>query len=141
MSVRKGDQEQGKLQVIEASKVMTKYTYERVKDKTFPKADRWIMPKKIWDEVCDAHTKIVRANRLRIDVAEEAPERLRLQKEAFGHLDAADSLIDICHVTGVISDDRADYWSGLVSHTLELAQRWHKKDVKTAGSCHGLSVE
>ncbi|MBQ3345936.1 MAG: hypothetical protein IJG39_02465 [Synergistaceae bacterium] len=140
MAVRKGDQEQGRLQVIEASKVMTKYTYDRVRDKTFPKADRWIMPKGIWDEVLGAHTKIVRANALRIDIPEEAKERLLLQKEAIGHLDAADSLIDICHMNGVISDDRADYWSGLVTNTQSLAKSWHKKDRKTAGDCHGFYV-
>lgn len=140
MAVRKGDQEQGRLQVIEASKVMTKYTYDRIRDKTFPKADKWIMPKRIWDEVVSAHTKIIRANSLRIDIFDEAKERLLLQKEVIGHLDAADSLIDICHMNGVISDDRADYWSGLVTNTQSLAKAWNKKDRRTAGDCHGMSV-
>lgn len=140
MAVRKGDQQQGRLQVIEASKVMTKYTYDRVRDKTFPKADRWIMPKSIWNEVVSAHTKIIRANSLRIDIVGEADERLRLQKEVIGHLDAAASLIDICHMNGVISDDRADYWSGLVTNTQNLAKSWHKKDRKTAGDCQASFV-
>lgn len=51
MAVRKGDQDQGKLKVIDASKNLLRYTYERVKSKTFPKAERWLMPKSIWDQV------------------------------------------------------------------------------------------
>lgn len=55
MAVRKGDQDQGKLKVIDASKNLLRYTYERVKSKTFPKAERWLMPKSIWDQVSAAH--------------------------------------------------------------------------------------
>lgn len=40
MAVRKGDQDQGKLKVIDASKNLLRYTYERVKSKTFPKAEQ-----------------------------------------------------------------------------------------------------
>ena len=100
MSVRKGDQAKGKLRVIVASQELVKYTYDCVRGKTFPKADRWIMPKSIWDEISSAHTKIVRANQLRTDEKEEAMLRLRLQKEAIGHLDAAASLIDLANVSG-----------------------------------------
>ena len=132
MAVRKGDQEQGKLQVIEASKNMLRYTYDRVRDKTFPKADKWIMPKSIWEQVVSAHTKIIRANEIRVDNAQDAEERLLLQKEAVGHLCAAASLIDTIHMCGVISDDRADYWSGLVNKTYAYCKAWHKKDRENA---------
>lgn len=128
MAVRKGDQEQGKLQVIEASKNMLRYTYDRVRDKTFPKADRWIMPKSIWEQAVNAHTVIVRANEIRVENAGDARTRLLLQKEASGYLCAMMSLIDAAHMCGVISDDRAEYWSGLANKTLVLCKAWHKKE-------------
>lgn len=131
MSVRKGDQDQGKLKVLEASKNLTKYTYEMVKGGTFPKSERWIMPKHIWDEVANAHAKIIRANSIRVENAEEAIERLLLEKEAIGHLDAAIALIDICNVTGTISDDRADFWTGLATTTQNLTKGWLKSDRQT----------
>lgn len=140
IAVRKGDQDEGRLQVIEASKVMTKYTYDIIRGKAFPKADRWIMPKSIWDDIVSAHKKIVRANSLRVDDPDESRARLLLQKEAIGHLDSANSLIDICHMAGTISDDRADYWSGLVTKTQDLAKAWHRKDKKTASDCRAASV-
>lgn len=128
MSVRKGDQSQGKLKVLDASKNLIRYTYERVRSKTFPKADRWIMPKSIWDEVSAAHTKIIRANAIKVETAEEAVERMLLEKEAIGHLEAAVSLIDTCHCLGHISDDQADFWTGLATDTENLAKAWLKSN-------------
>lgn len=128
MSVRKGDQDQGRLKVLDASKDLTKYTYDRVKSNIFPKSERWIMPKSIWDEVSGAHTKIIRANSIRVETPLEAAARILLEKEAIGHLDAAISLIDICHVLEVISDDRADFWTGLATDTENLAKAWLKSN-------------
>ena len=128
MAVRKGDQDQGKLKVIEASKNLCKYTYERVKSNAFPKADRWIMPKSIWDEVRAAHTKIIRANAIRAETVEDAQQRILLEKEAIGHLDAAISLIDICNVLGQISDDRAAFWTKLATETQILCKAWLKSN-------------
>lgn len=128
MAVRKGDQEQGKIKIIEASKNLCKYSYERVKSKIFPKAERWIMPKSIWDEVSAAHTKIIRANSIRVENAEEARRRMLLEKEVIGHLDAAISLIDICNVLGQISDDQANYWTKLASDTEILCKSWLKSN-------------
>ena len=109
MAVRKGDQEQGKLQVIEASKNMLRYTYD-------------------WEQAVNAHTVIVRANEIRVENAGDARTRLLLQKEASGYLCAMMSLIDTAHMCGVISDDRAEYWSGLANKTLVLCKAWHKKE-------------
>lgn len=131
MAVRKGDQDQGKLKVIDASKNLLRYTYERVKSKTFPKAERWLMPKSIWDQVSAANTKIIRANAIRAETAEEAAERLLLEKEAIGHLEAAIALIDTCHCLGLISDNQADFWTGLATDTENLAKAWLKSNRQT----------
>ena len=141
MAVRQGDRSQGKLQVIDKAKDMIRYTYARVVDSTFPKSERWLLAKSIWDEVYQAHTKIVRANAMHIDSADEAKERLLLQKEAISHLDELCFLIDTAHILGKIDDGRAVHWVGLVIETQNLAKGWHKKDRKTAKDLHGISVE
>lgn len=128
MAVRKGDQEPGKLRVLEASKVLLKYTYDRVRDKTFPKAERWIIAKRIWDEAVEAHIKIIRANGIRIESKEDAEKRVSLEKEVVGHLDALISLIDLANVSETISDDRTRYWVGLATETQNFAKGWLKRD-------------
>lgn len=65
MSVRANDRGQHELEVINYSRQLTQYTYERVRGGVFPKADRWIMAKHIWDEIANAHAKIIRANAAR----------------------------------------------------------------------------
>ena len=128
MSVRANDRGQHELEVINYSRQLTQYTYERVRGGVFPKADRWIMAKYIWDEIANAHAKIIRANAIRVETAEDAARRLLMEKEAIGHLDAAVSLIDICNVVGLISDDRADFWTGLATKTQNFAKAWLKSD-------------
>lgn len=128
MAVRKGDQDEGKLKVIEYSRQLTKYTYDKVKGRTFPKSDKWLIARDIWDEVSSAHSKILRANRMRADVKEEMGIRLLLEAEVIGHLDAAASFIDICHMAKVISDNQTDFWTGLVSETQKYAMAWRKAD-------------
>lgn len=87
MSVRANDRKNGvpgdgkmpdgkhDLEVINFSRELTTYTYERVKSGVFPKSDRWIMAKHIWDEVSNAHAKIIRANAIRVETGEEADKR------------------------------------------------------------------
>lgn len=128
MAVRKGAQDEGKLKVIEYSRQLTHYTYDKVRGRTFPKSDKWIMAHSIWNEVSAAHTKIRRANRLHMDYATEAEERLKLEGEVIGHLDSAASLIDICHVVGVISENQVDFWTKLVTDTQRYAMAWQKSD-------------
>lgn len=131
MSVRKNDRNrnsEGKLQVIEYSKNLVKYTHDRVKSDIFPKSERWMTAKNIWDMCVGAHTSIIRANAIRVDCKADADKRLLLEKEAIGYLDALISLIDIIHVLGMISDDRCDFWTGLAIDTQNLVKAWLKSN-------------
>lgn len=58
MSVRTGDRDEGKLTAINASRLLVEYTYDRVHDKTLPKASRWLMSKSIWDDSGSADGEI-----------------------------------------------------------------------------------
>lgn len=129
MSVRKNDRNrgnEGKLQVLEYSKNLVKYTHDRVKSDIFPKNERWMTAKNIWDMCIGAHTSILRANAIRVECREDADKRLLLEKEAIGYLDAMISIIDIIHVLGMISDDRCDFWTKLATDTQNLAKAWLK---------------
>lgn len=120
MSVRTGDRDEGKLTAIEASKNLISYTYDRVHDKTLPKADRWLMSKTIWDDASAARALIIRANAIRVENKADAEERLLLEKIAIGHLDSLAASIDTLHIKEKISDDRCEFWTGLVTTTENL---------------------
>lgn len=126
MSVRKGDQAEGKLKVINYMRNLLKYTYERVKSDTFPKADRWIMAKAIWDAANRAHGYILRANGIRVETKEDAEERLLCEKLAIGSLDELIALIDTCYMCGTISADRCEFWTKLATDTQNLTKGWLK---------------
>ena len=122
MAVRKGDQDQGKLTAIDASRILIDYTYDRVHDKTLPKTDRWLMAKTIWDDASKARMYIVTANNIRVESKAEAEERILREKLAIGHLDSLSASLDTLHIKGIISDERMKYWSGLVNDTQNLTK-------------------
>ena len=131
MSVRKGDREEGDLEVINASKDLLSYTYDRVKDKNiFSKADRWPLAKEMFDCALQARTYICRANDIRVESHEEAVDRLKFEKLALGYLGTLETLIDLCHIKGKISDERCEYWTGLVVATLKPLKGLMKADRK-----------
>ena len=121
MSVRNGDRDEGKLQVIEEAERMYKYTYEKCVGKTFPKSERFMLPSHIEEEAYRAESKLIRANRIRVTCKLEAEMRILLEEEAIGHLDELCHLIDAANLTGRISDREADHWTDLVSTTQDLA--------------------
>lgn len=133
MAVRKNDRNRGndgKLQVIEYVKNLAMYTHDRVKSDIFPKNERWLTAKNIWDMCVGAHTSIIRANAIRVECREDAEKRLHLEKEAIGYLDAMISLIDIIHQLKMISDDRCDFWTKLATDTQNLTKAWLKANRK-----------
>lgn len=131
MSVRKGDREESDLKLIDASKDLLSYTYDRTKDKNiFSKSDRWPLAKEMFNCALQARTCIVRANDIKVETTEEAKDRLELEKLALGYLGTLETLIDLCNIKGKISDDRADYWTGLVVATLKPLKGLLKTDRK-----------
>lgn len=125
MSVRVGDRKDGKITAINAARLLIEYTYDRVHDKTMPKSDRWLMSKSIWDDANMDRSKLIRGNSIKVENQEEATERLLLLKESIGHIDSLCANIDVMHIKGIISDNRADYWTGY--YQVKRMQRHYAK--------------
>lgn len=126
MSVRVGDRDEGKLRAIEAMRKLMVYTHDRVKSDNFPKSERWITAKQIWDACADAHANILKANGIRVENQLDAQERLLAEKIAIGRLDYMIALIDICNQIGMVSNDQAEYWTGLATNAQNMAKAWLK---------------
>lgn len=129
MSVVSGKRGESKLEVINASKDLVRYTYDRVKDNNIiSKTERWIMGYPTWKCARNARSKIIRANAIRVKTKAEAERRCLLEKEAIGHLEDLTDCIDILQITNKISGDRADYWIGLIDKTIIPLKGWLKSD-------------
>ena len=136
MSVRKGDRDEGKLTAIDASRLLVEYTYDRVHDKTLPKASRWLMSKSIWDDASLARAKLLRGNAIRVECTEDANERLLLLKEVIGHLDSLIANIDTLNIKKIITDRRAEYWTKLATDMQNLTKallKSNRRDYKEHG--------
>lgn len=115
MSVRAGDQKPGHLVVIKNARKLIDYTYDRISDTDiFPKAQRWLVAKDIWTCASEAYMYIVRANSIKVESQLDAETRVNYEKEALAGLEAMLTYIDICNIKHLISNDRTEYWTGLV---------------------------
>jgi len=130
MSVRKGDREEkDEFGVIEASKNLLSYTYDRIKDKEiFSKSDKWPLAKEMFNCALQARSYICRANDIRVETHEEAVDRLEFEKIAIGYLGTLETLVDLCNIKGKISDERCEYWISLVVDTLKPLKGLLKTD-------------
>ena len=131
MSVRVADRGEGKLQVLNKSRILLDYTFDRVtSDKTFPKSVRWLLPRDIWREAESADACIDMANAIYVDGRKDLDERRRLQKEARGHLKHLERLIGLAYRKHYIAANQAEYWGKLVAETQQTLGAWMRSDLK-----------
>jgi hypothetical protein len=127
MSVRKGDRGETKLEVLDRCRLLSTYTVQACRnEKIFPKSSRWIMAKPIVDECLSAITCIRRANAA--DLFEQMEYRRNQQSEAFCHLEALLTLINLAYDSFSIEGGKIETWTGHVIHTENTLRAWMKSD-------------
>ena len=135
MSVRVGDRQQGKLQVLNKARVLKRYTLAVLKnDKYFPKSVRWMYAQPIHQEMRAACSCIRRANAVRvsdtINKENEYTYRRMQQVEAYAHLEALLDLIDDVYLARYISGRQAEHWTQLIVETEEYLMAWVRSDAE-----------
>lgn len=135
MSVRVGDRQQGKLQVLNKARVLKRYTLAVLKnDKYFPKSVRWMYAQPIHQEMRAACSCIRRANAVRvsdtINKENEYKYRRMQQVEAYAHLEALLDLIDDIYLARYISGRQAEHWTQLIVETEEYLMAWVRSDAE-----------
>lgn len=135
MSVRVGDRQQGKFQVLNKARVLKRYTLAVLKnDKYFPKSVRWMYAQPIHQEMRAACSCIRRANAVRvsdtINKENEYKYRRMQQVEAYAHLEALLDLIDDVYLARYISGRQAEHWTQLIVETEEYLMAWVRSDAE-----------
>lgn len=135
MSVRVGDRQQGKLQVLNKARVLKRYTLAVLKnDKYFPKSVRWMYAQPIHQEMRAACSCIRRANAVRvsdtINKENEYKYRRMQQVEAYAHLEALLDLVDDVYLARYISGRQAEHWTQLIVETEEYLMAWVRSDAE-----------
>lgn len=129
MSVRKGNRQEGKLQVLNAARELKEYSLNALRnDKIFPKSTRWLYAIPISNAVRDACLCIRRANSVYVKIHEEYIYRHMQQVEAHAHLDSLLDLLDDAYQAHYLSGDKVEFWTGLVLKTDDLLKAWMSSD-------------
>ena len=133
MSVRVGDRQQGKLQVLNKARVLKRYTLALLKnDRYFPKSVRWLYAYPIQSELRNAVLCIKRANATYVTEGItrdlEFKYRSSQQIEAYAHLEALLDLMEDVYLAGYVSGRQIQHWTKLIVEVEQLLKAWEKSD-------------
>ncbi len=133
MSVRVGDRQKSKLQVLYKARVLKRYTLAILKnEKYFPKSTRWLYASPIQTEIRSACSCIKRANATFVtdSVTRDIEYRYRAsqQIEAYAHLEALVDLIEDVYLANYISGRQAEHWTKLIMELEQLLKSWERSD-------------
>lgn len=130
MSVRTGDREEGKLEVLNKAKKLKSYTYQKIK--TFPKSTRWMYAEPIVEEVRSLCLFITKANSVFVqnDCMRDEMYKLRRlnQEKARCALSSLFQLIEDAYVAHYIDGKGVHAWTGMAMETQEKLTAWIKSD-------------
>ena len=129
MSVIVAKRKEGRFEVLLRAEELCAYTIRICKnEKNFPKRDRWILTQPIVNEALAAMTCIRRGNAVRVVQQSDYEYRRSQQVEAFAHLEALLSLIEIAYNVLSIESKRIEFWTGLVLGVEEKLRGWRRSD-------------
>ncbi len=114
------------LQVIVKAKDLAEHTFRVASNsKVFPKKYRFNIVNEMLCKSMHIHNKLLEANRTLLS---DKKRRLELQTEAITYCEELQFYIELSVRLGIISFDRAGYWSGLVSDVKRMTIAWRQRD-------------
>ena len=129
MAVLKNNRTQGKSEVLTCAWNLCGQTMTLCKsEKRFPKRERWILVQPIIREAMDAMSCIRRANAVHVGSDAEYEYRHMQQVQAYGHLEALLTLIELAQNVHGLEAQTVEHWTGLVVLTENKLKAWAKSD-------------
>lgn len=115
------------LQVIVKAKDLAEHTFRVTSNcKVFPKKYRFNIVNEMLCKSLHIHNKLLEANRTLLK--EDKLRRQELQTEAITYCEELQFYIELSVRLEIISFERAEYWSGLVSDVKRMTIAWRKRD-------------
>lgn len=117
------------MNVITKAKDVFKHSRNMIKtDKYFPKKERFMLTKDIYESSREIVTKLIAANDLLLSVDTQREVRLLYQIEAVTACKKLLFLVEQAYEEKYISGSSCAYWSQLLSGVKNMTLAWNKKD-------------
>ena len=135
MSVVKSKRSESELTIINKSRELAIYTANICSnEKNFPKRYRWCITSKIVSDSFDIYSNIRKANAIFVKIKPDYDIRRQCQNNAKGTIDSLLGNMDIEYSMFGISDNRIEYWTGLIIDVQTLLRNWMKSDYDRYGN-------
>lgn len=113
-----------------------------VNENSFPKKYRWILTNQIVQTAFEIATNIRKANKLNPEKSTARYiQRRELQDAADGDCDALLTLIEIAWKVMHLSEQKVEYWTGLVVQVQKAIEGWRESDKKRFGDPESIEQE
>lgn len=117
------------MNVITKAKDVFKHSRLMIKtDKHFPKKERFMLTKDIYENSREIVTKLIAANDLHLSDEEQRRERLLYQIKAITACKNLLFLVEQAYEENYISGNSCAYWTQLISDVKNMTLAWHRKD-------------
>lgn len=117
------------MNVISKAKDVFKHSRLMIKnDNRFPKKERFMLSKDIYEYSRDIVTKLIAANDLILSVSEQREIRLRYQIEAVTVCKNLLFLVEQAYEENYINGDSCAYWSQMIADVKNMTLAWNRKD-------------
>ena len=130
MAVREAERkEPTEMNVITKAKDVFKHSRLMIRsDKHFPKKERLMLVKDIYELSRDIVMKLIAANDYVLADEEQRQLRLRLQLEAVTACKNLLFLVEQAYEENYISGSSCAYWTQLIKDVKNMTLAWHRKD-------------
>ena len=129
MSVPKPERQQSMMDVQLAAIALATYTInEAEKDKIVSKRSRWSLGDRLIDAALEIACHIDMANSMRIDIAEEAKERLVRQDLAVACIFRLKTLVRLARSKKLFESRIEEHWIRTANNVQELIMAWKESD-------------
>lgn len=141
MSVIVSKRGRQKFGVITKALILARHTVKVcANEKNFPKKYRWILTKEMIVESLKIVTNIRKANNLDLRHPELRADRYRYQMEANGSCEALLTLIEVAWGILPLSEQKVEYWTGLVVDVEEALAAWLDSDKRRVKELSGKII-
>lgn len=128
-TVHKSEQRESPMDVQLAAIALAEYTFnEASKETVIAKRNRWSIGERLLDAALDVCVHIETANAMRLEIQEEASQRVVAQDLAISATCRIKTLVQIARNRSMFPSRKHSHWTKLCTYTLKLLYGWKEND-------------
>lgn len=128
-TVHKAEQKESPMEVQNAALALAEYTFDEAgKETVIAKRNRWSIGERLLDAALDVCVHVETANAMRLEIPDEAADRIIAQDKAIASVCRIKTLVQIARHRLMFPYQKHVYWTRLCTTAIKLLYGWKESD-------------